>query len=718
MNSAINQKANAITSSVSETYATKQSVTDVSNNLANNYSTTSAMNLAMNSAIQQKANEINQTVSETYATKESVSETYATKESVTDINDNLSDNYSTTTQMNSAINQKANAITSSVSETYATKQSVTDVSNNLANNYSTTSAMNLAMNSAIQQKANEINQTVSETYATKQSVTNVSNNLANNYSTTTQMNSAINQKANAITSSVSETYATKESVSETYATKESVTDINDNLSANYPTTTQMNSAITQKANAITSSVSETYATKQSVTNVSNNLANNYSTTTQMNSAINQKANAITSSVSETYATKTETNSSVQQTAADLTATFTEMHNGGYSQGITAINKDGIKVSQSNYSGYTHMSASGFYVNNGSENVISCTSSGLVVKGNITATSGKIANFTISGNDLIGSNVGMGGASGTNQAFWAGSNTSSSAPFRVGHDGALVATNANITGTVNATAGTFSGNIVTNNIVKAYNSVYAGAEVWGGFTLNSQGSYVSSQTFTVHSSAALQIDGNPTRISSVTGEVKIGDASSYNNLRAREIYAQEIIYTDDLRTRSANQLSLSNVSMMSENAFIEFSSGHGTIRVPDATHLYLQTGGGAGNTSSEVRCTSYKSGTTYVNLRAYNLCAQNAVYANGVNVSSDRERKRDIELYSTDALNEICTTPVYTYHLDTDLDEEVKRIGIIMQEAPLDAIDLSGKGVDLYQMVTMLWRAVQQQQEMINELKGE
>ena len=74
-------------------------------------------------------------------------------------------NYSTTSQMNSAINQKANEITSTVSETYATKASVTDVSNNLKNNYSTT----LAMNSAIKQKADSILSTVSSTYATTQS---------------------------------------------------------------------------------------------------------------------------------------------------------------------------------------------------------------------------------------------------------------------------------------------------------------------------------------------------------------------------------------------------------------------------------------------------------------------------------------------------------------------------------------------------------------------
>ena len=99
--------------------------------------------------------------------KTTVSKTYATISSVTDVSNNLKNNYSTTKDMNSAINQKANEITSSVSETYATISSVTDVSNNLKNNYSTTKDMN----SAINQKANEITTSVSETYATNDSVT-------------------------------------------------------------------------------------------------------------------------------------------------------------------------------------------------------------------------------------------------------------------------------------------------------------------------------------------------------------------------------------------------------------------------------------------------------------------------------------------------------------------------------------------------------------------
>lgn len=132
------------------------------------------------------------------------------------------------------------------------------------------------------------------------------------------------------------------------------------------------------------------------------------------------------------------------------------------------------------------------------------------------------------------------------------------------------------------------------------------------------------------------------------------------------------------------------------------TGNLAVRTEDSNYsVYLQSASG------EVKVTAPSDPNTFANLRAYDLLANNAVYANGVNVSSDKNRKRDIELYNVDALNEIYTTPVYTYHLDVDLDEELKRIGIIMQEAPLDAIDLKGTGVDLYQMTCMLWRAIQQ-----------
>ena len=68
-----------------------------------------------------------------------------------------------------------------------------------------------------------------------------------------------------------------------------------------------------------------------------------------------------------------------------------------------------------------------------------------VSGKITATSGKVAGFDISNNTLKGQQVGICGVSGENYAIWAGGNDSTSAPFRVGHNGKVTCSDIDITG---------------------------------------------------------------------------------------------------------------------------------------------------------------------------------------------------------------------------------------------------------------------------------
>lgn len=81
-----------------------------------------------------------------------------------------------------------------------------------------------------------------------------------------------------------------------------------------------------------------------------------------------------------------------------------------------------------------------------------------IKGSITATSGKIGNWNI-GTDSLYIPNGTGISSNTNKwAFWAGESNNkngasdTNAVFKVGHNGALVATNAAITGSITATSG--------------------------------------------------------------------------------------------------------------------------------------------------------------------------------------------------------------------------------------------------------------------------
>lgn len=86
-----------------------------------------------------------------------------------------------------------------------------------------------------------------------------------------------------------------------------------------------------------------------------------------------------------------------------------------------------------------------------------TATNATITGSVTATSGKIADYTISGAQLIGNNVGLSGTSGQGWAFWAGSNDAGNAPFRVGHDGQVHCTN------FNATGGSISGSIISSGI---------------------------------------------------------------------------------------------------------------------------------------------------------------------------------------------------------------------------------------------------------------
>lgn len=108
--------------------------------------------------------------------------------------------------------------------------------------------------------------------------------LTTKYNTVSGQYSALNSKVATYKASVDELSA-------------DISSVQQNLSKNYSTTTQINSAINAKANEISAKVSSVETT----------LKNNYSTTNEMNSAINAKANEITTSVSSLYARKSEIN---------------------------------------------------------------------------------------------------------------------------------------------------------------------------------------------------------------------------------------------------------------------------------------------------------------------------------------------------------------------------------------------------------------------------
>ena len=335
--------SDSITSTVSKTYATKTDLSITNSNVTKAQTAADDANTAASNA-QSTANSASSAASKAQQT-------------ANDVTKNLADNYTTTFDMNSKIEQTANSIKTEVSKTYQPK-----------GDYAT----NSSVQSAIEQSASSITSTVSKTYATKTSVDtlqNIADNAieswylvgvpsgttkpASDWTTDTLKKQHVGDmyydkdtgysyrwlqegtaykwvqikdnditNANVVANEAKSTAKSAESAANTAKTTA------DNASATASAaSTKANDAATNAATAksdastakTTANAAKSTADNASKTanaakntandaqtaadNVAKNLSTNYTTTVGMNSAIEQSANAIKQTVSETYQVK-------------------------------------------------------------------------------------------------------------------------------------------------------------------------------------------------------------------------------------------------------------------------------------------------------------------------------------------------------------------------------------------------------------------------------
>jgi hypothetical protein len=174
------------------------------------------------------------------------------------------------------------------------------------------------------------------------------------------------------------------------------------------------------------------------------------------------------------------------------------------------------------------------------------------------------------------------------------------------------------------------------------------------------------------------------------------------------YANKSIYTDGW-IRAGN-FSMRNGDFIKEN-YAGFS-----LQWPDGYNFYFETAGTLGLIlrNNAVRMVFHTNGPT-ARIESVSGTAANLVVAT-VNGSSDRELKKNIVDYETSALYEINTTPIRNYQFKEEIENiDRPRVGIIMQEAPIDVVDPRGQGVDLYAMIAMSWKAIQELSDKIDKL---
>ena len=157
----------------------------------------------------------------------------------------------------------------------------------------------------------------------------------------------------------------------------------------------------------------------------------------------------------------------------------------------------------------------------------------------------------------------------------------------------------------------------------------------------------------------------------------------------------------------------HLEILDKISFFRNQAGSETLRVGDAS----------GETNCTITTDGYLGGEElYIGSRGIscvgNISAHSHIYCNnGVEPFSLAEKKRDIEKYNNKALDEVLKTDIYYYNYKEDAENIKRRVGAIIGDkykCSKEIIGTEGKGIDLYSMISVAYKAIQEQQELIEK----
>jgi len=164
-------------------------------------------------------------------------------------------------------------------------------------------------------------------------------------------------------------------------------------------------------------------------------------------------------------------------------------------------------------------------------------------------------------------------------------------------------------------------------------------------------------------------------------------------------------------------------------FISRDVNSGTIFAPDAGEgryvFYCDNGQyfvmddalGASIFSSGLVRTVFHQTEAVLRIEHVSGSAANLIVAT-INGSSDRTLKKNIGEFKGTALDQINDTTIYNYHFKDDDESERKKTGIMADEAPPCVVGYEGKNVDIYAMVSLAWKAIQELTARVEELEAQ
>lgn len=409
--------------------------------------------------------------------------------------------------------------------------------------------------------------------------------------------------------------------------------------------------------------------KSTADSTNKNLSNNYYTKTETNSQITQKAESITSEVSKTYSTKTET-STAKTEAINSANSSTDNKLKGY----TETSKLGTAIEQN----YEHVKVAW--------NQISDFIQMMIINNN--------ASFAILDKDK---NIMM-ALDKTGQHFYKDSGT------EFGEMGVQKVDNQNY---------------ISFSVPIDYNSSVSDGMAWGvknkktskflpilyikNFELGEENSDALSGEL-VLSACNLVLEGIGTGIK--TGSIFISGDSTSGNL----IFFDTNSNTALMTVCPSNVIDYPMIYILDNIQFYKNQNGSCSFRIGMGDKHCLLTDEGDFS-CNHIYCDGDIYATGYVNGKKF--------------IDNSREEmKKNIQKYTEKAIEVVKNTDIYKFNYKTEKDTNKKCVGFIIGEdykysKELTSTDENGKeiGANLYSMISIAYKAIQEQQEQIEELQA-
>lgn len=259
-------------------------------------------------------------------------------------------------------------------------------------------------------------------------------------------------------------------------------------------------------------------------------------------------------------------------------------------------------------------------------------------------------------------------------------------------------------------------------------VQLGADAEKGSEFNVKADNIKLEGYTtINNGFSIDLDGNmECNNATINGgkillEDDIYGAPSFNikgtNNRATDIYSNRIYMTSnygDYSIRTSNtdikQLFRDNISTLDntlDNNGIKtnYWNDNGEITIAlllnDNPYILVENADSTKNTS----------------------ITPNGVWSPSFNNNSQESKKKNIKKINN-VLTEIINSDIVEYHWKSEDNNEKKHIGLIIADetgkynTPSIVMNNEGNAIDLYSMCSMSWKAIQEQQEQIEELKNE